>query len=248
MSFIKANMQVASSVLAGVSDRFGGHSSDPFASLNLAMHVDDDAGSVALNRRDFAKHLTVKPEQCQWLDQVHGSQVFIADETTTHQVPKADAVITRARGVVCSVLTADCLPVLISNKAGTEVAAIHAGWRSLVAGIIEKTIDTMESDVEELVVWFGPAIGANQFEVGEDVKEAFSAAEGSKESLKAFTALPDKEWKYLADIYQLAAVRLNIAGVKAITKPNYCTVGESRWFSYRRDGVTGRMASFIMIA
>ena len=245
MSFIKANLPVSSRVLLGVTDRFGGFSSGDFNSFNLAMHVDDNGNNVALNRRYLAKHLNVKPEQCQWLNQVHGCRVFIASDITTGTVPKADAVISRTPGVVCSVLTADCLPILISNSAGTEVAAIHAGWRSLAAGIIEKTIAAMTSDADDLLVWFGPAIGANQFEVGIDVKDTF--AEAGKESLKAFTVIEGKEGKYLADIYSLANVRLIGAGVRPARIPSFCTVEQSCWFSYRRDNKTGRMASFIMI-
>ncbi|MCK5880561.1 MAG: peptidoglycan editing factor PgeF [Sinobacterium sp.] len=240
-------MAVSSAVLAGVTDRLGGSSVGEFSSFNLALHVEDNAEHVALNRQYFAQHIHAAIEDFQWLNQVHGSHVFVADKTTTGFIPKADAVISRTPGVVCSVLTADCLPVLISNKAGTEVAAIHAGWRSLAAGIIEKTIDAMESSIDDLVVWFGPAIGPNQFEVGNDVKEAFAEHSSGKESLKAFTAIAEKEWKYLVDIYQLAEVRLANIGVASTHKPDYCTVEQSQWFSYRRDNKTGRMASFIMI-
>ena len=246
MSFIRADLGVSSSVVAGVTDRLGGSSTAPYGSFNLGANVGDDTGNVALNRRQFAKQLHVDVKQCQWLDQVHGDHVVLATLGTLGTVPKADAVITRERGLVISVLTADCLPLLISNKEGTEVAAVHAGWRSLAAGIIENTIAAMESPSEDLVAWFGPAIGPNQFEVGEDVKEAFALSSG-KDAVKVFKPIEDKEWKYLADIYALAKIRLKTLGVKYIARASYCTVEQTQWYSYRRDGKTGRMASFIMI-
>jgi hypothetical protein len=249
MSFIRADLNAPSSVLAGVTDRIGGVSSADFSSFNLALHVGDMPDNVMQNRTRFAEQLNLSPSQCQWLDQVHGREVFVADATTTGKSPKADAVITRTRGIVCSVLTADCLPILLSNQAGTEVAAIHAGWRSLSAGVIEHTIKHMLSDAKDIVAWFGPAIGPNQFEVGQDVLEAFSQEGSDKESIKCFQPIVDKEWKYLANIYRLAQLRCVRAGIDSakVKRTAYCTVEQPQWFSYRREKNTGRMASFIML-
>jgi len=247
MSFFKANWQAPSNIIAGVTNRFGGVSLPPYDSFNLALHVEDKAGDVEKNRIIFAEHLGVQPSHCQWLEQVHGADVHQASLATCSQTPKADALITREAGVVCSILTADCLPILLCNKNGKEVAAIHAGWRSLVGGVIERTIEKMQSSPDELMAWLGPAIGPKQFEVGEDVKEAFHNSDFGNASLKSFKPIENKEWKYHANLYQLAKLRLRHLGLNDISGSRYCTVSEEQWFSYRRDGETGRMASFILI-
>ena len=247
MSFIRASWPAPSNVIAGITDRHGGHSFAEFNSFNLGQHVGDDAGNVELNRRRLAKHIGTAVENIQWLDQVHGNKVFRADKQSCAKTPKADAVVTAKQGLVCTVMTADCLPILLCDKYGREVAAIHAGWRSLANDVIDNTVNAMHSETHELIAWLGPAISPRQFEVGEDVKEAFVNSSFGTDALKAFKPIPDKEFKYLANIYRLAKMRLRYLGVTNITGKQYCTVEQQQWYSYRRDGLTGRMASFIMI-
>ncbi len=247
MSFIKAGWNVPSNVVAGVSNRFGGHSIQPFTSLNMGDHVEDDRGNVELNRRLLANQLGVSDDAIQWLDQVHGTKVYRVNRQTRAKPPKADAAITATRGIVCAVMTADCLPILLCDKYGREVAAVHAGWRSLVSGVIENTVENFEAESNQLKAWLGPAIGPKAFEVGEDVREAFLNQELGHESMKAFKAIEDKPGKYHANLYRLAKLRLRALGIKDITGHAYCTVKESQWYSYRDEGQTGRMASFIML-
>lgn len=221
--------------------RIGGQSKTPYESFNLAMHVNDDIDSVNFNRDLLNQYLPTKP---YWLNQTHSNYVI--------HLPSAkldgDASYTKEKNIICGVLTADCLPLLMTNKKGTIVASIHAGWRGLLNGIIENTIYKMEISSNELLVWLGPAISLNFFEVGVDVKDKF--CKKNHEAEKAFKAIDDQKW--LADIYALAKLRLNLCGVDQIyggsVAENYCTYeNESLYFSYRRDGITGRMASLIWI-
>ena len=228
--------------------------------LNLGLHVGDAAENVELNRAQIRRHLPAEPV---WLTQVHGCEVIdagvvntaavdavalgtLAVSTTMH-APQADASFTTQPGVVCAVLTADCLPVLLSDTCGRVVGAAHAGWRGLAAGVLENTVVRMrEAGGVELLAWLGPAIGPQQFEVGEDVFEAFVARHPSM--VHAFQAIEAKPGKYMADIYTLARDILLLAGVARVSGGNYCTVSTpQRFYSFRRDSVTGRMASLIWI-
>ncbi len=217
--------------------RRGGVSAAPYASLNLGDHVGDDPAAIAENRRLLRTHLPAEP---LWLKQVHGTRCL--DAAMAHPGDEADAAIARQPGVVCAVLTADCLPVLFCDIAGTIVAAAHAGWRGLVAGILEQTVAAMNVPADQLLAWLGPAIGPQHFEVGEDVRMAFLNQNPHSE----FAFSPKTNGKWLCDLYALARFRLGAMSISRITSADFCTVGDpDRFFSYRRDGTTGRMASLI---
>ncbi len=225
-----------------VTTRDGGVSLAPYASLNLGQHVGDDPAAVAENRARLRACLPAEPF---WLNQVHGIGVQEACADAPDVPPDADAGFTRQPGVVCAVMTADCLPVLLTDRSGSVVAAAHAGWRGLCNGIIEATIARMAVPANDILAWLGPAIGPDAFEVGPEVRAAFMAHDPTAAS--AFAAIPDG--KYLADIYLLARQRLNACGVTEVHGGDACTVTErERYFSYRRDGRTGRMASLIWLA
>ncbi|MCG9031138.1 peptidoglycan editing factor PgeF [Laribacter hongkongensis] len=225
-----------------VTTRDGGVSLAPYASLNLGQHVGDDPAAVAENRARLRACLPAEPF---WLNQVHGIGVQEACADAPDVPPDADAGFTRQPGVVCAVMTADCLPVLLTDRSGSVVAAAHAGWRGLCNGIIEATIARMAVPANDILAWLGPAIGPDAFEVGPEVRAAFMAHDPTAAS--AFAAIPDD--KYLADIYLLARQRLNVCGVTKVHGGDACTVTErERYFSYRRDGRTGRMASLIWLA
>jgi len=234
-------------VHACTSTRRGGFSSGPFASLNLAAHVGDDAAAVAVNRRRLRMALDL-PTEPLWLNQVHGCEAVSADcdvDPDVDEARSADAAVSRQPGHVCAVLTADCLPLLLCDRAGTVCAAVHAGWRGLHRGIIEATLARLAVPVTELLAWLGPAIGPERFEVGPEVRAAFLAQDGGATS--AFHAGAGDRW--LADIYALARRRLSAAGVTAVSGGELCTVSDpGRFFSYRRDGRTGRMATLIWLA
>ena len=219
--------------------RGGGCSPTPWASLNLGDHVGDAPARVAANRARLRGLLPAEPV---WLQQVHGSRVVDVGCTTGMQ--EADAAFARQPGSVCAVMTADCLPVLFCDRAGSVVAAAHAGWRGLAAGVLEATVAAMKTPPDELLAWLGPAIGPRRFEVGGEVRAAFAGRDALAAS--AFQALGGDKW--LADIYALARRRLTASGVTAIFGGERCTVEESaHFFSYRRDGVTGRMATLIWL-
>ena len=226
-------------VRARVTTRHGGVSCGPYASMNLALHVGDDAAAVAQNRARLRCALPAEP--C-WLDQVHGIDVVEAD--SVRGVPQADASVTRSGGVVLAVMTADCLPVLLADRAGSVVGIAHAGWRGLVGGVIESTITRMQVAPGELIAWLGPAIGPDAFEVGAEVREAAIAAHA--DAAQAFVACGADKW--LADIFALARLRLARAGVRQVAGGGQCTVRDGEnFFSYRRDRITGRMAALLWI-
>lgn len=229
-------------VVCLVTTRNGGVSRGAFASLNLGDHVGDETAAVAANRGVVCRHVVGQPV---WLNQVHGTRVVDAAECVGAAIPpEADASFARRSGVACVVMTADCLPVLFCDTAGTVVAAAHAGWRGLRAGVLEATVAAMGVPGSELIVWLGPAIGPSAFEVGGEVRDAFMA--DAMQAAEAFT--PAGNGKWLADIYLLARQRLARIKVTRIYGGNFCTVGEKeRFFSYRRDGQTGRMASLIWL-
>lgn len=220
--------------------RLGGISTAPYDSLNLGMHVGDNPISVNRNRQMLNRYV---PSEPVWLNQVHGTRVV--DATLAGCAPDADAAFAKAAHAVCVVMTADCLPVLLCDESGTVVAAAHAGWKGLLAGVIEQTVAVMQTDARQLMAWLGPAIGPQAFEVGDEVKEAFVSADA--EAAQAFR--PHVAGKCLADIALLGKQRLNRLGIERIYGGNFCTyTDEKRFFSYRRDGVTGRMASMIWLA
>ena len=220
--------------------RAGGVSQGVFQSMNLADHVDDDPESVKKNRELLSAALNIK--QPIWLQQVHGVNV-VDSATATHHC-KADAVFSNQPGEICNVLTADCLPLLFCNRQGTVIAAAHAGWRGLAEGVIESTVDAMQQNSKDIIVWLGPAIGPDSFEVGQDVFDAF--VNKDKQAIKAFTKTDDEH--YLADIYHLARLKLNKIGIEQIFGGGLCTFSdEKKFYSFRRNPVTGRMASMIWI-
>jgi YfiH family protein len=227
--------------------RQGGLSQGPYddgtcgGGLNLGLHVDDLVQHVAANRALLRTQIPAEPA---WLSQVHGSAV--ADAAKLAAGMQADASIATQAGVVCAILTADCLPVLLCDSAGQVVGAAHAGWRGLAAGVLENTVESMrQAGARELLAWLGPAIGPERFEVGEEVLRAFVEVQPQAEA--AFRPIFEKPGKYLADIYMLARLRLDAAGVRRVFGGGFCTVSDPRFYSYRRDRVTGRMASLIWI-
>lgn len=229
-----------------MTTRIGGVSVEPCTSMNLGEHVLDDPIAVAANRICLRKRLPADPV---WLNQTHGSRVVQAN--IMNAVPEADASFTREAGVVCAILTADCLPVLLCARDGRVVAAAHAGWRGLAAGVLEATLDAMQVPPGDVIAWLGAAIGPDAFEVGDEVRTAF--VQSHPEALHAFVPIspgtpftPSTATKWLADIYALARIRLNACGVMAVYGGGLCTYTDAtRFFSYRRDGRTGRMASLI---
>jgi hypothetical protein len=224
-------------VRAWQTTRQGGISVAPYDSLNLGDHVGDDALFVARNRILLN---TVLPTEPVWLKQVHGIEVANADSAAC--LPVADASVARHRHAVCAVMAADCLPVLLCDKRGTVVSAVHAGWRGLAAGVIEAAVRSMDVAPVHLMAWLGPAISQRAFEVGDEVRAIFVSAYPLAEA--AF--IPGLPGKWLADIYTLARLQLKTLGVTQIYGGEYCTYSEpENFFSYRRDGVTGRQASFI---
>jgi purine-nucleoside/S-methyl-5'-thioadenosine phosphorylase / adenosine deaminase len=231
--------RVPANVRALQTTRNGGVSHAPWASFNLGDHVGDAAQSVVANRALLRAGLPGEPV---WLKQVHGTVAVDVDLQPKNA--EGDAACSRLPGNVCAVMTADCLPVLFCDRAGSVVAAAHAGWRGLLAGVLESAVGAMKVDATNILAWLGPAIGAQCFEVGAEVQEAFIAADPS--ASLAFTPKAGDKW--LCDIYLLARQRLQRLGITGISGGESCTVSEPwRFFSYRRDGVTGRMASLIWL-
>jgi YfiH family protein len=248
-------------VRAAFTLRSGGASVPPWDSLNLGVHVGDDPLAVAANRRRVAQALSLPAEPC-WLAQVHGTgvheveRVGPAAEAATADAraadapvadppvadpPVADAAVTRSRGAVLAIQVADCLPVLLASDDGAVLGAAHAGWRGLVAGVVERTVECMGHPPARLVAWLGPCIGPQQFEVGEDVREAFLAA---GDAPGAFRQSPAGRW--LCDLPAIARGRLQRLGVERVAGGEWCTVADPvRFFSHRRDRLTGRMAALL---
>lgn len=246
LSPIRPRWPAPPGVVALSSTRSGGVSAAPFDTLNLGQHVGDDAGAVRANRTRLDAELG-PGVACVWLDQVHGNTVVRADPGAPPA--RADALFTDEPGVGCGILTADCLPVLFCCARGDRVAAAHAGWRGLAAGVLEATVDALGPPAQ-LLAWLGPAIGPAAFEVGEDVRDAFLVAAGADRgaTIRCFAPVPGRDGHYLADLYALARLRLSGAGVASVYGGGLCTFSEvGRFFSYRRDGRTGRMASVIAL-
>ena len=237
--------QVSSRVRAIVTTRRGGISARPYDSLNLATHV-GDAPEAVIKNREMLKRALDLPSEPLWLEQVHGVEVV---DSQSAGVCQADASYTDRPGIVCVVMTADCLPVFLADSQGNEVAVVHAGWKGLLHGVIEATLKKFKATPGDIHAWLGPAIGPKKFEVGAEVRQAYiNEAQPGEVVDNAFQPLEDKKDKFLADIYQLARIRLYRMGVKNISGGDFCTVeNKEMFYSYRRDGVTGRMASLIWI-
>lgn len=234
--FLTPHWDAPNHIHAAMTLRNGGVSKPPFASLNPATHVGDDLKAVAANRL-IIKELLALPAEPVWLEQSHSNRVICADQPLDNH---ADASFTTQAGVVCVVLTADCLPLLFCSEDGEKIAAVHAGWRGLLNGIIRQTVSTLQTN--RLLVWLAPAIGANCFEVGSEVREAFIAK--NTQFTHAFVAYSAEKW--LADIYQLARIELLELGITKIYGGEFCTMTDAqRFYSYRRDAQTGRMATLI---
>jgi YfiH family protein len=245
MHLLKPNWPAPSNVRAVTTTRLGGVSVDAYASLNLSTKVDDSPVHVAENIEILMETLELQNLPL-WLTQVHGSTIIAADQSVPFT--EADASYTQKPDIICTVLTADCLPLLICDKQGTTVAAIHAGWRGLAAGVIEASVrcllDQLSRKASDLLVWLGPAIGPSTFEVDEPVYEAFVAPH--PEARQAFIEVSDNHW--LANLYMLAKQRLAVLGVTEVYGGDHCTFTEKDLFySFRRDGQTGRMASMIWL-
>ena len=230
------------SVVAIATTRTGGVSRGPYASMNLGAHVGDDARSVQENRRALREELDLPDEPC-WLTQVHGTTVVDAASTGA-ETPEADAAVSRAAGIACAVLTADCLPVLFAARDGSAVGAAHAGWRGLAAGVLENTVTALETSPDALLAWLGPAISQEAFEVGPEVRDAFTAADQSAAECFA----PNARGRLQADLYGLARQRLRALGVTAVYGGGWCTYDDDkRFFSYRRSQACGRMATVVAL-
>jgi len=244
LPFIVPDWPAPANVRAASTLRGGGVSVGPYSSLNLAAHVGDSAAAVSENRRLLRQALRL-PTEPFWLDQVHGSTVVEAGASAPASAMRADASIARAPGRVCAVMTADCLPVLLCSRDGDRVAAAHAGWRGLAGGILDSTVASLGLPGEELLAWLGPAIGPAAFEVGDEVRVAFLARDsGHAEGFRT-----NARGRWMADLYMLARRELAYLGVRAVYGGEgsgwCCFSDESRFFSYRRDGQTGRMATLI---
>lgn len=242
--FINPDWPSPSNVRALTTLRTGGFSQGPYQSFNLAFHTEDDPVRVEQNRQLLNRYHHL-PRNPVWLSQVHSDHVICVDDIPDDaEIPEADGAWSKHPGRVCAVMTADCLPVLFCNRQGTRVAAVHAGWRGLASGIVSRGVRVMEEPAEQLLAWLGPAIGPRAFEVGSDVVQAFTEKDAS--NVKAFKQVDDSHW--LCDMYHLARNELNALGLSAIYGGDFCTYEDAdRFYSYRRDGKTGRMASLIWL-
>lgn len=239
-SCIYANWPAPENIHALSTTRLGGNSNGVYSSLNLGTHVEDGIANVLTNRKKLMA-IAKLPSEPIWLNQIHGNHVVTLTNSTSVN-PKADAAITIKANIVCAILSADCLPILICNRQGTHVAAIHAGWRSLHADIIRNTVEKLALSTNDLIVWFAPAISKTVYEVSDDVWHAFCNKDNAMQ--QAFTKKNNGKW--LADLTCIATLKLNACGVKNIYNSNYCTYSNAKLFySYRRDGITGRMATLI---
>ncbi len=234
---------------AHCSTRAGGVSGGPYESLNLGLAVGDAAAAVAENRRRFTARL--EGARPLWLQQVHGARVLNADaDALAGEPPSADAAWTDEIGVACVVQVADCLPVLLARPDGRAVAAAHAGWRGLAGGVLDATVQALcegsGADPADLLAWLGPCIGADAFEVGAEVQQAFAEDAARDPALLRAAPRPDGAPRWRADLAGLARVRLQRLGLRRLQGGRWCTVSDrSRFFSYRRDGVCGRFAAAV---
>lgn len=237
-TFLIPDWPAPAGIRACVTTRAGGVSLAPFDSFNLGDHVGDDPVDVAHNRQRLTHIFDVQPA---WLSQVH--EVVVAP-ANPDLIVEADASWTATPGIACTAMTADCLPALFCDRAGTRVAAAHAGWRGLAAGVLEAAAHSLNVEPQEILVWLGPAIGPKAFEVGAEVREVFMAH--MPEAAGAFVPSVN-DGRYMADIYELARLRLARVGISAVYGGGFCTVTDPRFFSYRRSPRTGRFASLVWI-
>lgn len=241
--FVIPDWPAAENIRAVFTTRAGGFSSAPCDGFNLGLHVGDNPGDVADNRQLLIDSLSLPDVPC-YLNQVHGTEVFCADDLhDSANTPAADACWSQSLKAVIAIMTADCLPVLLSSKCGSVVAGAHAGWRGLAEGVIENTVSSLPLPASRLIAWLGPAIGPTKFEVGSEVRSCFISQD--QNSGEHFA--PVSGDKYLADLYSLARDRLHNIGVSAVYGGDACTYSDAdRFFSHRRDkGKTGRMAALI---
>jgi len=239
--FIVPDWPAPANIKAVSTTRLGGVSQQPYLGLNLGLHVGDNKEHVQRNREQLQQELRLV-EPPAWLNQIHSTEVIDLNASLT-VVPDADGSYTQTSGIACTVMTADCLPVLLCDTGGNQVAAVHAGWRGAADGIIEAALDKFTVPSDQILAWLGPAIGPDAFEVGSEVRELFLAEQPQAEL--AFKPHGDK---WLADLYLLARQRLQRYGVKKIYGGEFCTFSNPDCFySYRRDGVTGRQASLTWI-
>ena len=236
--WITPDWPAGSRVHALITTRDGGVSSGKFASLNLSVRVGDDPRRVARNRAILRACLPAEPA---WVKQVHGTAVIDAARATPDA--EADGIVTQTPGRVCAVMVADCLPVLLSDREGKSVGIAHAGWRGLAGGIVENVVQAMGVPSRDVIAYIGPGIGARRYEVGEDVRRAFV----DRDPAAARSFAPRQDGKYLVDLCALARQRLAAAGVAGIHGGGFCTASEERFFSFRRDQTTGRMAGLIWL-
>lgn len=246
MNWITPAWPAPANIRAAISTRLGGVSEAPYASLNLGLHVGDNPDAVAVNRRRLCNALGLALEP-QWLEQVHGAKVIKA--ASDGLVRTADGSYSNQPGQACLVMTADCLPILLCDQQGSQVAALHCGWRSLAKGIVGRGVQKFSAPAGDLLAYLGPAISQPHFEVGIDVLEAFFKAARNaihQEQIAAAFKPGNRPLHFYGDIYALARAELHALGVNAVYGGDYCTFAdESRFYSYRRDKVTGRMASLI---
>jgi YfiH family protein len=250
-NYLTPNWPVPSNIHAAMTLRTGGVSTGVYASLNPATQVGDNPDAVAANRA-IIKQMLQLPSEPVWLNQIHSNRVIdLSGFKNLEGLESADASFTCESGVVCAVLTADCLPLLFCSQNGEKIAAVHAGWKGLLNGIISNVVQALK--INQLIVWLGAAIGANRFEVGSEVRDLFIAknplfSSAFKQNPSGFKNLKglDSETKWLADIYQLARIELAELGIDQVYGGEFCTVTDTnRFYSYRRDQLTGRMATLI---
>jgi len=241
LKIIKPDWPAPDHIYAATTLRTGGVSSDIFSSFNMALHVGDKQENVLSNRRRLCQMLSLSSEPV-WLNQVHGTTVV--DASRTDIMLDADASFTQQSDVVCVVMTADCLPILLTDRRGEYIAAIHAGWRSLAGGVIEATVSNMNVKNTDLLAWLGPAISQEFFEVVAEVRDLFLAR--NRKNKHAFKLLNINTGKWLADLPMLARLTLQKMGINAVYGGSWCTYKDHRrFYSYRRSGKTGRMATLI---
>jgi polyphenol oxidase len=241
MKTITPNWPAPKNVRALTTTRAGGVSIGAYASFNLGDHVGDDPAAVRANRATLRNTLKLQNEPL-WLKQVHGTHIVNA--ATAQAGAIADGAWTNERGVVLAIMTADCLPIFLSDRKGTTIALVHAGWRGLAAGVIDAGVQSLRVPAADLVAHLGPGIGPDAYEVGADVRSVFLGEDPQTHA--AFRAAGEGKW--FADMYRLARMRLHALGVRDISGGDRCTSRErEEFYSYRRDGVTGRMASLLWI-
>lgn len=241
IGWIPADWPAPPGIVAGCTTRAGGVSTDSKFALNLGAHVGDAPEAVIENRRRVVNDLELRGEPL-WLNQIHGRDVVDADATVS-DVPTADASVSSRAGQALAIMTADCLPVLFCSKDGKRIAAAHAGWRGLAAGVLEKTLETMNTERRDVLCWLGPAISASAYEVGGEVRDAFLKLDPGFSGCFA----ENDRGRWQADIAGIARLKLTAAGVTTVSGGDFCTFGDAeRFYSHRRDPTTGRQASIIV--